>query len=225
MSVSLEQVPPLRRTSLADAAYETLLEAILHGQLPPGEELSAVALAARFQISRTPVTEALQRLSHDGLIEQTTNHKPRVVQLSRADVIDIYEVREHLEAAAVERAAERIPGEVLTELRQQADALLRRRKEVDWAARAIQFDLRFHDVIAEHSGNRRLRDDVARYRRLVRCFCRLTGNQENLRTALDEHLQILEALEQRRGPAAAKAMQTHIQNRLQAVLAELYRTT
>jgi DNA-binding GntR family transcriptional regulator len=225
MSVSLEQVPPLRRISLADAAYETLLEAILHGQLPPGEELSAVALAARFQISRTPVTEALQRLAHDGLIEQTTNHKPRVAQLSREDVIDIYDVRGHLEAAAVERAAKRVPEQVLVELRGQADALLRRRKDVDWAARAIQFDLQFHDVIAEHSGNRRLRDDVARYRRLVRCFCRLTGKQENLRQALDEHLQILEALEQRRGAAAAKAMQAHIQNRLQAVLAELYPAT
>lgn len=225
MSMSLEQVPPLRRTSLADAAYETLLEAILHGQLPPGEELSAVALASRFQISRTPVTEALQRLAHDGLIEQPNNHKPRVARLSREDVIDIYEVRGHLEAVAVERAAKRIPDEVLAELRQQADALLKRGKEVDWHARAIQFDLHFHDAIAEHSGNRRLRDDVARYRRLVRCFCRLTGGQDNLRAALDEHLQILEALEQRRGAAAAKAMQSHIQNRLQAVLAELYPAT
>ena len=92
----------------------------------------------------------------------------------------------------------------------------------DWASRAIDFDLGFHAAVAEACGNRRLRDDIARYRRLVRCFCRLTGSVKNLQAALIEHLSILEVLELRRPAAARKAMQAHISNRLEAVLAELF---
>jgi len=212
----------LKRTSLADAAYETLLEAILRGQLAPGEELSAVALAERFQVSRTPVTEALQRLTHDGLVEQEPNCRPRVARLGRRDVVEVYEMREQLEAAAAERAATRLPKEVLATLRGEIAKLLKPKRGVDWAARAIEFDLRFHDAVAAASDNRRLEDDIARYRRLVRCFCRLTGNDANLGAALAEHEEILAALEARRPAAARKAMACHIQNRLAAVLEELY---
>lgn len=83
----------LRRVSLADAAYDVLQQAILRGELPPGEELSAVALAERYRVSRTPITEALQRLTHDGLVLQEPHRQPRVVKLERSDVVEIYEMR------------------------------------------------------------------------------------------------------------------------------------
>ena len=98
----------LRRVSLADAAYDVLQQAILRGELPPGEELSAVALAERYRVSRTPITEALQRLTHDGLVLQEPHRQPRGVKLERSDVVEIYEMRAQLEAAAAERAASRI---------------------------------------------------------------------------------------------------------------------
>ena len=218
----IETARPIQRASLADAVYETLVEAIVSGDIPPGGELSAVALAARFQVSRTPVTEALQRLLHDGLIEQPANHQARVVRLARQDVLEIYEVRGHLEAAAAELAATRITAETLAQLRQQAESLVSNSDALDWANRAIEFDLGFHAAVAESCGNGRLCDDIARYRRLVRCFCRLTGSIRNLQAALLEHLAILEALEHRRPAAARKAMHTHISNRQEAVLAELF---
>jgi DNA-binding GntR family transcriptional regulator len=219
---SIETARPIPRASLADAVYEMLVEAIVSGQLTPGADLSAVALATRFQVSRTPVTEALQRLLHDGLVEQSANHQARVVRLARQDVIEVYEVRGHLEAAAVELAATRMPAEKIAELQQQADALTNDSNAPDWPSRAIDFDLAFHAAVAEACGNRRLRDDISRYRRLVRCFCRLTGSLQNLQAALIEHLAILEALERRRPAQARKAMQMHIRNRQEAVLAELF---
>lgn len=222
MSSPYLQTLPLKRTSLSDAAYETLLEAILRGQLAPGEELSAVALAERFQVSRTPITDALQRLAHDGLVEQPANRQPRVVKLGRADVVEIYAMRGLLEAAAAERAATRIAPEVLKSLRATAIRLTKMRKTPSWNAQAIEFDLAFHDAIATAADNQRLRDDIARYRRLVRCFCRLTGNDVNLQAALNEHRAILAALAARKPIAARKAMAAHIELRLAAVLAELY---
>lgn len=212
---------PIRRQSLADSVYETLLEAIIAGRLAPGEELSAVALAAQLQVSRTPVTEALQRLEHDGLVEQTANHPPRVVRLGPQDIDEIYEVRLHLEAAAAERAATRMDRTTLAALRARSRQIDSTRDAVDWAEQALEFDLQFHATIAGCAGNRRLAKDIERYRRLVRSFCRLTGSQENLAAAFGEHLEILDALEAGRPAAARKAMAAHIRRRKEVVLREL----
>lgn len=214
--------PAISRASLADAAYDVLQSAILRGELAPGSELSAVALAERYQVSRTPITEALQRLTHDGLVLQEPHRQPRVVRLGREDVVEIYEMRTQLEAAAAERAATRMTPDVCEKLRSKLARLSGKRRPSNWAALAIEFDLEFHDAVAEAAGNRRLRDDIARYRRLVRCFCKLTGNDANLAAAIAEHRAILAAIEARRPAGARKAMVDHITKRQAAVLAELY---
>ena len=215
---------PIARTSLADAVYETLVEAIVRGQLRPGDDLSAVALAEQFRVSRTPVTEALQRLVHDGLVEQVMSHRPRVTRLGREDVIEIYHMRKHLESVAAELAATRLDDAAVQQMRGELGRLLKAEKDLQWTATAIAFDVRFHQQIAEAAGNRRLRDDIGRYRRLVRCFCRLTGSHANLQRAIREHQAIVVAFAERKPAAARKAMASHIERRLEAVLTELYST-
>ena len=81
-------------------------------------------------------------------------------------------------------------------------------------------DLKFHEMIAEASGNNRLNDEIKRYRLLVRAFCRITGNRLNLMDALDEHLKILNSIKSRNVKAAANAMSSHIDARRDAVLKE-----
>ncbi len=213
---------PIKRQSLVDAVYESLLEAIVSGQLPPGTEMNSVSLAEQLDVSRTPVKEALRILAHDGLVEHVKDHKARVAQFSRQDVVEIYEIRDQLESAAAQRAAKLINAELLAQLRGEADDLLSARRDVDWAARAIDYDIRFHDVIAAACGNERLRKEIARYRLLVRSFCRLTGRDTTLLQALREHLDILAALETRRPATARKAMSAHIQARLADVLSDVY---
>jgi len=212
---------PLSRLSLADSVYETLVEAIVQGQLPAGTPVSSVALSEQLQVSRTPVTEAIQRLCYDGLIEQSNNRKARVVSLNQTDLREIYEMRMQLEGTAAERAATRLSTEQLKSLRSLVKKIKSAQKELNWAEQAIEFDLQFHDQIAQAVENRRLQQDIQRYRRLVRCFCRMTGNATNLKSAFQEHLKILEALEARKPAAARKAMVQHIQQRYEAVKQEL----
>src|SRR5262245_16131867 len=217
-----ENGAPLARQTLADSVYETLLEAILSGKLSSGVELNEVALSRELGVSRTPVHEALAWLAADELIE-LAGSRARVKKLSAREVEDIYDVRLLLECAAAERAAERMDGKTLQELRAAANELAKGRKDADWARRAIDFDLRFHDVVAGASGNARLRTEISRYRLLVRAFCRLTGEHlHNLRNSFEEHLVILKALERRDARAARQAMAVHIQRRIKAVLAEIY---
>lgn len=220
--MSLADISPVfARTSLADAVYDTLMEGIVGGTLAAGTELKVVALAEQLQVSRTPVKEALGRLAKDGLVQWTTGRKPRVARFNRDDVIEIYEVRECLEAMAAARAAVRMSPEVLDQLAEHAEQLAEGIEDVDWGQRAMEWDLQFHAAVAQASDNRRLTADIKRYRLLVRGFCRMTGKRENLKQAFSEHLDILAALQSRDAATAREAMAKHIRARLASVLEEL----
>jgi len=210
--------PVLPRVSLAHSVYETLLEAIIGGQIKSGAELNSVALAQQLGVSRTPVQEAIRRLETDGLVVNPLGRTARVTEFTANDVREVYEMRMVLESAAASLAANNIAQADLATLRVGAEELARSFDDVAWGPRAIDYDIRFHQAIAEATGNARLRDDIGRYRRLVRGFCYMTGTEENLRAAFGEHLAILSALEIRDAEASRAAMGRHIECRLQAVL-------
>jgi len=213
----------LLRTFLAESAYEAILNNILTGSLVSGTVVSEVSLAQELNVSRTPVHQALARLAKEGLIEHRAGRKPRIARFNREDVIEIYDMRLLLETAATQRAAKRIDPRLLAELTREADALAAAPDSADWSRAALAFDVRFHDAIAAASGNPRLRQEIAKYRLLVRAFCRATGKAENLREALAEHQEVLKAMSDRQPAAAGQAMARHVQKRLDAVLATLYR--
>ena len=222
---------PLSRTFLVEAAYEAILENILSGALTSGTAISEVSLAKELNVSRTPVHQALARLAKDGLIEQRRIDgrvdldlgDAAIARFGRDDVIEIYDMRLLLETAATQRAAKRIDPRTLAELTREADALAAAPDGVDWIRQALDFDVRLHDALAVAAGNRRLRQEIEKYRLLVRAFCRMTGNSENLREALQEHQTVLKALADRHPAAAGQAMARHVQKRLDAVLGTLYR--
>jgi DNA-binding GntR family transcriptional regulator len=214
---------PLSRTFLVQAAYEAILENILSGSLASGAVVSEVSLAQELHVSRTPVHLALAQLAKEGLIEHHAGRKPRIARFGREDVIEIYDMRLLLETAATQRAAKRFDPRVLADLSREADALDREPDSSDWNRKALEFDVRFHDALADAAGNQRLRQEISKYRLLVRAFCRMTGNSENLREAMKEHQEVLKAIADRSPAAAGQAMARHIQKRLDAVLGTLYR--
>tara|TARA_B100001750_G_scaffold52943_1_gene40201 strand:- start:140 stop:808 length:669 start_codon:yes stop_codon:yes gene_type:complete len=213
---------PIPRKSLRDSVYQMLLDGILSGQLSSGQELNEVSLAKKFGVSRTPVHEAIRQLTLEGLIEQTTANKSSVVALNSHSVREIYEMRKILEVAAVKRAACNIKASQLNKLIESAELLKCALEDDDWANQALDLDLKFHELIAEASGNKRLINEINRYRLLVRAFCRITGNRLNLMDALEEHLVILNSIKSGNVNEAANAMSSHIDARRDAVLSEFY---
>ncbi len=209
------------RAPLADAVYETIMEGILGGYYASGAELTEVSLAAELGVSRTPVHEALKRLAVDGLVEPMTNRQSRVVLLTASQVREIYEMRMLLEPAAAERAAERLDPAQLEALRASAQGLVASTSRPNWALHAMEFEVRFHESLAAACDNERLRAEIAKYRRLVRAFCRAAGSPDNLRQAFAEQLEVLTALERGDGVAAHWAMTNHITARMRAALAEI----
>jgi DNA-binding GntR family transcriptional regulator len=99
-------IQPIRRTRLVDAVADQLREWILNGTLAPGTQLLQVELAERFGVSRTPLREAFRVLERDGLIKMSNGNKTvEVVDLTVADILDMYELREMVDGFAAAQLA------------------------------------------------------------------------------------------------------------------------
>jgi DNA-binding GntR family transcriptional regulator len=106
-----------KKQSLADQAYESLRDAVLHGRLEPGERLNQAELASALGVSDRTVREALARLIAEGLISREPYREFRVVGVSVDDIEDIIRMRAMLEGWAVEIAASTIAFEELDRMR------------------------------------------------------------------------------------------------------------
>src|SRR5579862_5894675 len=97
--------------TLADRAFAALHDAIVAGDLAPGERLPIEELGAALGMSAMPIREALRRLDAAGLVENIPHRGARVTELSIADLAEVYEARLALEPLAIRRAAERFTAE------------------------------------------------------------------------------------------------------------------
>src|SRR6201991_2930938 len=141
---------------------DLLEEAILEGELKPGERLRAEALAQRFGTSRTPIREALLQLEGQGLVEVEPNRGAVVRSYDRDDVLDLYELRALIEPHAAARAATRIDAAQLAELDALCDA---------------------EDQLVANEGFHRVILEAAQSPRLIVAMRAATGIPRSFRTA------------------------------------------
>jgi len=198
--------------NLAEAVYAAILERIIRGNLKPGTVLSAVKWAEKLAVSRTPVHEALRMLETDGLVVNPAGRRAQVADFTRDDLWEIFEMRALLESRAAELAAGRMDERQLGPLRSLAESLFAREESEEWITHWTEFDEQFHGEIAEACGNRRLAQDIRRYRLIHRGFNHVSTDYGSLQLALAEHIEILDALSARDPSAARDAMRRHIEN-------------
>lgn len=142
-----------QRESLAESAFRALRDAIMAGQLQPGEWLRQEALADELDISQSTVRDALNRLIGEGLAVRIPYRGVRVVALSPDDLRDIYAMRALLEGLAAEAAAEGITEDELEEMRATLpDTVVT--EDPDSVPRAREANRRFHTIFIEASRRR-----------------------------------------------------------------------
>ena len=107
---------------LRDVVFNTLRENILTGEMKPGERLMEIHLANRLGVSRTPIREAIRMLELEGLVTMVPRKGAEVAQISEKGLRDVLEVRQALDALAMELACERITEEEVRELRAALEA-------------------------------------------------------------------------------------------------------
>lgn len=193
--------------SIANTVYEAIVEDLRTGKRRPGDRIRAEDIAKEFEVSRTPVREALSRLQERGLLQVTATGLS-VTQLDRTAVLELYAVRELLEGAAAGFAAQHASPSDLFTMRQIAEAFAR---PEDDPKRVAQLNRAFHDSIYEAAHNKFLLNILDGMHDTLMLLPSTTfaveGRQD---TAVDEHQAILDAIEARDAESADRLAREHI---------------
>ncbi len=212
--------PSVRRDLGQNArALVELREMLLRGDFQPGQRISELPLAARLELSRTPLRLALDRLEHEGLLEVAPGGGFQVRRFALADVHDAIELRGVLEGTAARLAAERLgdPGE-LEEIKDCVRRLDEQVRELKSSPEAldgyIELNQQFHDLLLELSRSPMLRETLERVTALPFASASamvLKKDQQvmRLRLAQEQHRTLVEAIEAREGTRAEAIAREH----------------
>ena len=213
LTLNMDAYLPLR-----DVVFNTLREAILKGELKPGERLMELQLAAKLGVSRTPIREAIRMLEQEGLAVTIPRKGAEVADITEKSLRDVLEVRKALEELAVQLACEKITQEELEELEQAGEnfkKVLKRSKDITEVAEA---DVRFHDVIYMATDNQKLihllnklREQMYRYR------VEYLKNPDVHEQLTQEHEEIVYHIKRREKVEATAVTCQHIDNQVSAV--------
>lgn len=172
-----EYQDPVDRPLLRDTAYDRLREAIVDGTLAPGEVLHDEELCAWLGLSRTPVRDALRRLSDEGLVELAAQRYTRVAPLSVRDVHAVVPLLAAVHGLATELAVPRLSPAALEALRRANEAFAQALRAGDGTA-AYRADETLHDVFVGACGNPEIATVLDRLTpRLQRVQCRCCHGQ------------------------------------------------
>lgn len=197
----------IQHDDLSKPVYTRLKQMISSGKLKPGEKLVQEKLAAALGVSRTPVLKALQSLEHEMLVESIPRRGMYVKQVSKEEMINIYECREALECMAVKLVIKRASEKELLQLKKVFEPFLSDEKiNVKAYKRA---DEKFHDMLIDLAQNPVLKkmSSVSHIHKDVYKMGLLRPPEETL----VEHMRIVEAILNRDIEKATQEMRTHIE--------------
>ena len=212
--IRMDEYLPLR-----DVVFNTLRQAILKGELKPGERLMEIQLANKLGVSRTPVREAIRKLELEGLVLMIPRKGAEVAEITRQDMEDVLEVRTALEELAVKDACDHITDAQLSELKKASNEFKKALLEGKDLVTCADADMHFHDVILSATNNRRLiqmlnnlSEQMYRYRME---YVKDIRQRSNL---VEEHRELLDAISSRDSIKAKELMKTHLLNQQQEVI-------
>jgi len=214
--VSFNEYMPLR-----DIVFNSLREAIIVGELKPGERLMEVQLAEKMGVSRTPVREAIRMLELEGLVKMHPRKGAFVAELTAKDIINVLEIRGTLDGLATSLATERITDEEIEELKKVQKEFINYIEKGDLQG-SIEKDVEFHAIIYKAARNEKLIqiagnlwEQVQRFRVV---YIKDFSNAEDL---IREHNEILEAISERNPEKAQNYAKNHVKVQEEKIIAAI----
>ncbi|NJM97177.1 MAG: GntR family transcriptional regulator [Phormidesmis sp. RL_2_1] len=211
-----------------------LRQAILSGNLSPGESLIEQTLANRFKVSRTPIREAIRQLQQEGLIESDQRGGLRVKIITIADAIHLYDCRIGLEQVAAAGACENATPQQIEDLQdclaqanlaEPAEAIAEQLEQLEHAdelENRLQIDQSFHRLLADSSGNPWLAELLEQiFSKMTLLRLTTTYRNPDVLEIWAEHERIVTAIMQRDPQVAAKAVREHLVASKMRVIQEL----
>lgn len=202
----------------SDRVENELRRLILTLELEPGAALSEADLMSRYGWGRTPLREAIQRLTEQSLLQHTPRQGVTVTPLSVFDFVDVMDALAMVVGPSASLACRRLSDAQLDELAGLVDELQGAAAQHDFVALA-ELDYRFHARLADAAGNPYLRDYLLRLHRVAARFNLAAWQREGVAAASQsEHHRILAALRKRDAAAVGEAMLAHIENARQRIV-------
>lgn len=194
----------------ADNIAQELEDLILNGTFRNGVRLDEVRLAERFEVSRTPLREAFQRLALSGLVELIPRRGAFVCQPGPLELMEMFEVMAELEAVCGRLAAKRIEESALDELR-QANVKCQAAVDAQDCDGYYLENEKFHMIIYRESGNGFLEKEAARLHKRLKPFRRLQLRlRGRVAQSMTEHEAIVAALTKGSPDKAANSLRGHV---------------
>ena len=206
---------------LRDVVFKTLRQAILTGELKPGERLMEIHLANKLGVSRTPIREAIRQLELEGLVIMVPRKGAQVASITEKSVTDVQEVRLALEKLAVDLACKRISyeqKEILKEKMLEFEQLA----GTDDASLIARADVAFHDAIFESTGNMRLGQMVNNLaEQMYRYRFEYIKDRSGHEKLVSEHRLIYDAIIRADIEEATKQISVHIKNQEASIINQI----
>ena len=194
-------------SSLVDQLYDITKEKIVSLQLKLGEKIDVQALAEQFGVSQTPVRDALNRLSQNGLVKTRARVGYYVVNLSAEDITEIYDLRKMFEGYALESTIENIEFDKLRQLKQKMERI--QGKAAEKTKEFEETDRELHLSIIKNSNNKRLQSLFSEIYNFVRISISMGVEWKK---SLKEHMSLVEALQEKDLARAKEILKQHIDN-------------
>ncbi len=211
-SVNMNEYLPLR-----DVVFQTLRQAILRGELKPGERLMEIQLSNKLGVSRTPIREAIRKLELEGLVVVVPRKGAEVAEIKEKSLRDVLEVRKALEELSVTLACERISSDMIEELELAAAEFKKVLKNED-VTEIAQADVHFHDIIYKASDNQKLTQLLSNLsEQMYRYRVEYLKDPKVYEQLTREHEEIIRHIRKHEKEEAVKIVCEHIDNQVVAV--------
>ncbi|QTL99454.1 FCD domain-containing protein [Iocasia frigidifontis] len=226
----------LKNVSLSEQIYNALKEQIINGELKPGERLVIDKLASQIGVSSTPVRDALRLLISAGYAEKRPNDSIFVIELSKDDVIELFDMREVIEGLAVRLVTQKINNQEINtdELRNLKKEFEKKEKEFLAGSRDVphKLDVELHDLVRRLAPNKRLRKQIdlimnqtysIRNMQHRNKISKYLDNKRNERLLQEtrEHISIIDKILSGDTDAAENMMRQHIRNSKEDILTQV----
>ena len=203
---------------LRDVVFNTLRQAILRGEMEPGERLMEIQLAQKLGVSRTPIREAIRKLELEGLVIMIPRKGAEVAHITEKDMRDVLEVRCTLEELAVALACKNVTPERIMDLR-AANKVFESAIVSKDVVNIVDADVQFHDTIYAMTDNDRhiqiinkLREQMYRYR------LEYVKDARTHSILINEHNDIIQKLADKDVEGAKMFMRQHIRNQEKGII-------
>lgn len=201
-----------KNQSIGITLFEKLQRDILLGKLKKGNKLTEQEICDKYNVSRTPVRDAIKKLADDGLVDLIPNRGAFVRGFSEQDFFDMQILRTMYEVKAVEWAVLRITDEELSDLTETFEFMEFYTQKGD-VEKMLSINMTFHKLIYDASNNYMLSKVLSSYQVYAKYYnANKTYTEEHLKTLLEEHRKIFDAFLSKDTASAKIAMEEHMQN-------------